>query len=261
MAAGKEVMAEQPPAPQATPPAEPATVTPGGRATPLDVVRSLVFYFAFYVGSVLFLVGSAPVLLMSPARSRFVPDWWSRWHRICTWVVLGVRVVVEGTRPQGGQLVAGKHESFFEAIDMPTLFDHPAVFAKAELMHIPIWGTLGRRYGLIPVERDQGAKALRAMVAAARRMAAAGRVLVLFPEGTRVPHGQRRPLQSGFAGIYKLINLPVVPLAVNSGGLYHRLWKRPGTITYRFGEVIPPGLPREEFEARVNAAINALNEG
>ena len=88
---------------------------------------------------------------------------------------------------------------------------------------------------------------------------ARGDSLVIFPEGTRVPHGTRPPLQSGFAGIYKLLALPVVPVAVNSGPLYHRLWKRPGTITLHFGEPIEPGLPREEIEARVHAAINALN--
>jgi 1-acyl-sn-glycerol-3-phosphate acyltransferase len=74
-----------------------------------------------------------------------------------------------------------------------------------------------------------------------------------------VPHGERAPLRSGFAGLYKLLGLPVVPVAVDSGPLYHRLWKRRGTITVRFGEIIPPGLPREEVEARVHAAINALN--
>ena len=66
-------------------------------------------------------------------------------------------------------------------------------------------------------------------------------------------------LQSGFAGLYKLLALPVVPVAVNSGPLYHRRWKRPGTITLHFGEPIPPGLTREEIEAQVHAAINLLN--
>jgi len=109
------------------------------------------------------------------------------------------------------------------------------------------------------VYRDQGAKALRRMLADARRFIGTGRPLAIFPEGTRVPHGTRPPLQAGFAGLYKLLGLPVVPVAVNSGPLYHRLWKRPGTITLQFGEPIEPGLPREEIEARVHAAINALN--
>ncbi|OYX45080.1 MAG: 1-acyl-sn-glycerol-3-phosphate acyltransferase, partial [Sphingomonadales bacterium 32-64-22] len=69
----------------------------------------------------------------------------------------------------------------------------------------------------------------------------------------------RAPLRAGFAGIYKVVGLPVVPVAVNSGPLYHRVWKRPGTITLRFGEAIPPGLPREEVEERVCTAINILN--
>ena len=97
------------------------------------------------------------------------------------------------------------------------------------------------------------------MIAGAKKRIEEGRPLVIFPEGTRVPHGQKAPLQSGFAGLYKLLGLPVIPVAVDSGPLYHRLWKRRGTITVRFGEPIPPGLPREEIETRVKAAINALN--
>ena len=236
-----------------------APVARNDKPTLIEVVRSLLFYAAFYVGSVLLLTITSPVLLVAPARSRFVPDWWSAWHRFSARWCLGIKLVVEGELPHGGQMVAARHESFFEAIDMPRQFDYPAVFAKAELMKIPIWGALGRHYGLIPVEREAGAKALRAMLTAARKATAAGRVLVIFPEGTRTPHGVVAPLQAGFAGIYKLVGLPVVPMAINSGALYHRRWKRPGVITYRFGEVIPPGLPREEIEARVMAAINVLN--
>ena len=98
------------------------------------------------------------------------------------------------------------------------------------------------------------------MLTEARRQSDTGRPLVIFPEGTRVPHGTRPELRAGFAGLYKLLNLEVVPVAVNSGPLYHRLWKRSGTIILRFGEPIPSGLPRDEIEQRVWSAINQLND-
>ncbi|RNJ62696.1 MAG: 1-acyl-sn-glycerol-3-phosphate acyltransferase [Porphyrobacter sp. IPPAS B-1204] len=166
---------------------------------------------------------------------------------------------MEGALPDGPMLIAIKHESFFEAIDTPRLFTFPAVFAKHELFRIPGWGHSALVYGLIPVAREEGAKTLRAMLALAKQRVEEGRPLVIFPEGTRVAHGASPPLQAGFAGLYKLLRLPVVPIAVDSGATYHHVVKRPGRITYKVGEAIPAGLPRETVEAQVHSAINALN--
>lgn len=225
----------------------------------MRVLRSLLFYLVFYGGSTLFVTLAVLVARVAPARVRPVPDAWSRFHRGCVRVLLGIRVRVAGTRPEGPVLYALKHESFFEAIDLPTLLDHPVPFGKEELFRIPGWGRAARAYGAVPVARSEGARALRMMVAEARAFAALGRPLAIFPEGTRIRHGSRPPLQSGFAGLYKTLGLPVVPVAVDSGRLYQPLWKRRGTITLLFGEPIEPGLPRAEIEARVHAAINALN--
>ena len=229
------------------------------RTTPAEILRSLAFYAAFYGGTVLFVLLACLSMPFSGRVFRSVVEGWSRWHRGCVNRLLGIRVNSEGLIPRSGAIVAMKHESFFEAIDLPNLIEHPAIFAKAELLAIPLWGRAAAKYGVVAVERDQGARTLRTMIGRAREMAAQRRILAIFPEGTRVPHGTERALQSGFAGLYKMLGLPVVPVAVDSGRLYHRRWKRRGTITYRVGEPIEPGLPRAEMEARVLRAINALN--
>ena len=229
-------------------------------ARPGEVIRSILFYAAFYGGSVCFVLAGLAVMALGTGPLRRVASGWSHYHRACVRGLLGIKVRTRGVIPSGQLLVAIKHESFFEAIDLPCLLPDPAVFAKAELLRLPLWGKAASDYGLIPVERAEGASALRRMLSGARARLAEGRPLVIFPEGTRVPHGRAPDLRAGFAGLYKMLGVPVVPLAIDSGTLYHRRWKRPGTITIRVGETIPPGLPRAEIEARVHAEINALNE-
>lgn len=225
----------------------------------MRVIRSLAFYGLFYGATVVFVLLALVSVALGKRGLRPVVHAWSGFHRICVTRVLGIAVREEGPRPGIPVLYAIKHESFFEAIELPNYLREPVVFAKEELFRIPGWGTVASAYGGVSVARAEGARTLRAMVAAASAYSVRGRPLAIFPEGTRVPHGQRPTLQSGFAGLYKLIGLPVVPVAVDSGPLYHRLWKERGAITLRFGEMIPPGLPRAEVEARVHAAINVLN--
>jgi len=225
----------------------------------MRLLRNLAFYFAFYLGSLLITSASLAVLPFSVEAFRRQVRNWSQWQRWCLTHLLGCEIVLEGAPLAEPVLYAMKHESFFEAIDTPALFDCPSVFAKQELFSIPLWGRAAAAFGLVPVERNAGARALMTMIRSAKALAADGRPLVIFPEGTRVPHGEKRELQSGFAGLYKMLGLPVVPVAVDSGPVYHRLYKRPGRITYRFAEPIPPGLPRAEVETRVREAINTLN--
>jgi 1-acyl-sn-glycerol-3-phosphate acyltransferase len=222
-------------------------------------LRSLAFYVLFYGGSAFLVIASVVAIIARRSWLRLVVATWGDWHLWCVENVLGIEVVLDGEIPDVPVLIAVKHESFFEAIDTPRLFSFPAVFAKQELFGIPGWGYSALTYGLIPVARDKGAKTLREMIARAKERVAEGRPLVIFPEGTRVAHGTQPGLQAGFAGLYKLLGLPVVPIAVDSGATYHHWVKRSGRITYKIGPMIPAGLPRAEVEGKVHAAINALN--
>lgn len=226
-------------------------------------LRSLAFNIAFYGGTVPMMVVAFAIVWLRLDRSRFVAMAvaWSRYHRFCAHWLVGQRIEVEGDLPTQPVLYVLKHESMFETLDLPILLDLPTIAAKRELLEIPGWGRLARTYGLLPVDRAAGAAALRQLRKDALASLAAGRSIALFPEGTRVEHGDAPPLKSGFAGLYSILTVPVVPIAVYSGPLNPKggMLRYPGTIRYRVGEIVPPGLARKEAEARVHAAINALN--
>lgn len=230
--------------------------------TALALLRSILFTIAFYGGSVPVVIIAFIILPFSQYRLQTMARAWGGYHYGCAWLFLGIRSQIEGAMPQGQVLYAIKHESFFETIELLRIFNRPAVVAKVELSRIPLWSQIARAYGMIFIDRAGGAVALRNMMTEVRRFVADGRSIVIYPEGTSIPPGEQPQLQAGFAGLYKLAKLPVVPIALDSGHLYPRrgFIKYPGTVTYRFGEIIPAGLPRDEVEARVHRAINALND-
>lgn len=227
----------------------------------VSALRSVCYIIIFFGGSLFHAVTAFIGSLTSSQLMHWAVRGWSRYQYFCARWILGVDVKVDGVLANRPVLYAIKHESMFETIDMPRQFTKPSVVAKKQLFDIPFWGKAALAYGMIPVDRDGGAAALRRMLAISKALLADGRPIIIFPEGTRVVRGQHPPLQSGFAGMYKMLGVPVVPVAVDSGKVMPRQnWiKRSGVITYKVGEEIPAGLPRAEVEKRVHEAINALN--
>jgi len=226
----------------------------------MAALRSILFALVFYGWTVPAAILALPVGLLGTDAIRGWCHAWLRFHRWSARHILGISSRIEGVPPKGAVLVAVKHQSMYETMEIALMLDVPAMVLKRELADLPFWGWAVRRYGVIPVDRSAGAKALRRMVRAGDAAIAEGRPIVIFPEGTRVAPGARPPLQPGFAGLYRALKLPVVPVAVDSGRLAPRqsFVKRPGIVTFRFGETIPAGLARAEIEAAVHAAINAL---
>ena len=225
----------------------------------MDVLRSILFNLLFYPGTLIYVL---TVIAVSPIGERpvqVVVHGWSAFHNWLVRNVLGIRIEWDGKIPEGAYLIAVKHQSMMEAVDTLHFARSPVVVMKRELTTIPLFGWVTRRYGVIGVDRDAGASALRTMMAEAKAAIAGGRPVIIFPEGTRVPYGASPELRPGFAGLYRALGLPVVPVAHDVGRLWHRgFTKRSGTVHFKVGETIPAGLKRGDVEARVHAAINAL---
>ena len=227
----------------------------------MNLIRSILFALFFYTGSAVAVLLAFPAALVSEGTVWLVTRSWARYHRWCAAFWLGVRSRIEGSPPDQPALIAIKHQSMFETIEMILVLNDPAVVMKRQLADLPLWGWVARRYGIISVDRDGGAAALRRLMKEAKAARDAGRSIAIFPEGTRVSPGQQPPLQPGFAGLYRMLGVPVIPLALDSGRVWprRRFVKRPGIVTMRFGAPIPPGLSRDEVEAEVHRAINVLD--
>ena len=225
----------------------------------MALVRSLLYTALFYPATLLWVLAGIVASLFGRRPTLAVVLSWVELHHWLAKHVLAIRIRVEGSIPAGSHLIAVKHQSMFETTEMVRITHLPVIVIKRELADIPLFGRMTRLYGVIPVERSAGAKALRELVEEGKDAVASGRPVIIYPEGTRVRVGETPELKSGFAALYRALGLPVVPVAVDSGRLWRRgLVHRSGTVTLKVGDVIPPGLKRGEIEARVHAAINAL---
>jgi 1-acyl-sn-glycerol-3-phosphate acyltransferase len=227
----------------------------------MALVRSAIYAAIFYPVTVIWVLAGIVASLLGRRPTLAIVLSWVDVHHWLARNILGIRIRLEGAITPGPHLIAVKHQSMFETLEMVRLSRLPIIVMKKELADIPLFGFMTRQYGVIPVERSAGAKALRALVTAGEEAAATGRPVIIYPEGTRVRPGEMPPLKSGFAALYRALGLPVVPVAVDSGRLWGRGFvKRPGIVTFKVGETIPAGLPRREIEARVHAAINELDQ-
>lgn len=225
----------------------------------MAALRSILYFLLFYPGTMLYCLVSLVAAGLGEKPLRRVVRSWALFHYRLVTGLLRIRLEVSGAVPSGAYLFAFKHQAMVETIETLRLIETPVVVMKQLYVKTPLLGAVMRRFGVIGVDREAGASALREMMTRGRQAIAEGRPVVIFPEGTRVPVGETPPLRPGFAGLYRALGLPVVPVALDSGRLWPKgLVKRPGTIRVAFGEIIPAGLKRGEIEERVHAAINAL---
>ncbi len=227
----------------------------------MTLIRSLLFNVFFIGGQMVMMAAMAAAL---PFPRTAIQSFVRAWTRGLRWVMrrlVGIRFEVRGrdNLPDGACLIAAKHQSAWDTFAFYLLLDDPIYVMKIELMRLPVWGAYARKAEMIGVDRAAGAAALKGMVRDAGAALDAGRQVIIFPEGTRTAPGTRRPYHPGVAAVATACDVPVIPVAINSGLFWarHSVIKRPGTIVMDILPPMPRGLSRRDFMAELESRIES----
>lgn len=223
------------------------------------LIRSILFNVVFYVSTAGWLIAALPTFLLPYRAIVAVAKAWGRYNLFLLRTICGLKSDFRGLEkiPPGPLLIAAKHQSAWETFALLWLFDDPTFILKRELQWIPVFGWLTIKGRMIPVNRAPRIANFNAMMQRAQTELAAGRQLVIFPEGTRRPAGAEPSYKYGIARLYAGANVPVLPIALNSGLFWRRrsMLRLPGTIVVQVLDPIPPGLDEEAFMARLQSDI------
>jgi 1-acyl-sn-glycerol-3-phosphate acyltransferase len=178
-------------------------------------------------------------------------------------VIVGIKCRVLGKEhvPSGACIIAAEHQSSFETYRLFKDLEHPIFILKRELTWIPIVGWYMTRAGFVGIDRGAGAGAMRKMLRATKKALEDGHQVIVFPEGTRVPFGEKRPYQPGIAALYNQCDVPMIPMALNSGYSWGktRILKIPGEIVFQFLPALPRGLDRDRLLAELRRRFDAAH--
>ena len=223
-------------------------------------IRSLIFLLLQIVITAVF---SAFVLLTFPlgrlTRYRIISQW-ARMMLPILRVICGIRHEVRGIEnlPKQPCIVMCKHQSAWETLALQVVFPPQVWVLKRELLWIPLFGWALALTSPIAIKRSDGKGAIKQLLEQGKQRLAQGFCVVVFPEGTRVPYGQRGKYKIGGALLAASTGVPVIPVAHNAGRLWGRnaFSKHPGLITMSIGAPIETrGLKADEINQRVETWI------
>lgn len=230
----------------------------------MTFIRSLIFNALFYGLTAVTCITLVPALILPRKVTLYGVHFYLYLSSLAEKYVLGLTFEVRGREylpASGSYLVAAKHQSAYETLKMFHLFGDPAIILKKELMRIPLWGWHAWKLDFIAIDRKDREGAMASIIKGAQHIKEQGRPIVIFPQGTRTHVHETpadKPYKGGIAKMYTATNLPIIPLAMNSGLFWPRnsFKKYPGKVIFEFLPPIEPGLP----EKKVMQAIEERTE-
>lgn len=210
--------------------------------------------------------------LPRPPMPRQRPDnhmrlYWHGWRLLARWIFVTVfrgRVIGAQNVPrEGGVLLVSTHQSYIDPILASLAFDRETDFmARESLFYHRKFARLISSLNAFPVRRDTAD--LRAIKETLRRLKS-GKMVLVFPEGTRSPDGRIGELQPGVAAIAKQAKASVVPTLIE--GAYNvwprqSRWPRPARIIVRYAPAIRPdevaAMSKPDLMARIERTLRQM---
>jgi len=229
--------------------------------TPIRWLLSLVFIVQMYLAMAVVAIVFAIPALLTPKGAHLAVKAFSHWVILSLRVLCGLRCEVRGTPPTGEAMIASKHQSFLDIILLCAAVPRPKFVMKRELIWTPFLGQYALRIGCVPVNRGKRGAAIAKMKADVARGGAEPGQLIIYPQGTRVAPGVKKPYKAGSGLLYEQLGQTCYPAATNVGLFWPKrgILRKPGLAVIEFLPPIPPGTPIPEFMARLEAEVETAS--
>lgn len=225
--------------------------------TPIRWLLSLVFIVQMYLAMAVIALAFAPWAMFSRTGARLACKTFCRWIIFTLRLLCGLRSEVRGTPPRGEALIAAKHQSFLDIILIFNALPAAKFIMKRELIYAPFLGQYALKIGCVPVNRGKRGAAIAKMKADVAKGTAEPGQLIIYPQGTRVAPGVRKPYKVGTGLLYEQLGQPCHPVATNVGVFWPKrgILRKPGLAVVEFLDPIAPGLPVAEFMTRLESEV------
>ena len=227
----------------------------------MQFIRSLIFNIFLYFGLVTIFIFAIPTLILPSKYTIFFGRLSAKYIVVILRLILNTKVIfhgVENLKKEVNFFVASAHQSMFETFALQIPLDGPIFILKKELLNIPLFGWYLRKIGSIAIVRETTTKEnLNFFDKVKEKIEKSKRPLLIFPQGTRVKLDENPPFKKGVGRIYKALNLPCIPVALNTGKVWPKnsFMKYPGDIHISFLEPIMSGKDNEEFTKDIENQI------
>ena len=235
----------------------------------MQFIRSLLFTILFYISLIMVFILAMPTLILPSKATLICGKILAHIIIFLLRFILGVRVSfsgIENLKKNEKFFVASAHQSLLETFILQAPLQYPIFILKKELLKIPLFGWYLKKIGSIDIVRDTTTKDnLNFFDKVKSNIETSKRPLLIFPQGTRVKIGDRLPFKKGVGRIYEVLNLPCIPVALNTG----KVWPKNSFLKYNhdikisFLEPIEPGKDKNIFikdlETIIYSSIDKLN--